>query len=244
MKKIAAFTLVELSIVIVIIGLIVAGITAGKSLVRQAQLRSVITDIESFKSSINSFRLQYNYLPGDMPNAFSYWGASCAATSTLCNGNGDRFVGPGVGWQTEGLRAWQHLALAGLVKGMYTGTFASGTVQIGSDVPAADLPNGGYHFFYDNSVGAVSGNVIQIGALRTSDRPCTNLLSAPEASAIDSKADDGIPDAGKVYGSVNGYPSITGGSWGTSSCMSGTGASSTYVLTNTANNSCRLGFKY
>ncbi len=39
------FTLIELSIVIVIIGLIVAGIIGGQSLVRQAKVRPIITNI-------------------------------------------------------------------------------------------------------------------------------------------------------------------------------------------------------
>ncbi len=228
-----AFTLVELSIVIVIIGLIVAGITAGKSLVRTAQLRSVTTDIESYKSSINAFKLQYDALPGDFNNAYAFWGANCAASAALCNGNGNRIISP---LTTEGLRAWQHLALGGILKGTYTGTFASGTFQIGSDVPAAKLSGAGYHFVFA-SVDQIN-NYIELGASRTGDRSCTNIISAVEASSIDTKIDDGIPTLGKVRGDIYGWPAASGGSWSTASCISG----SAYVLTNTAANSCRLGF--
>lgn len=57
------FTLLELSIVIVIIGLIVAGISAGQSLVRQASLRSVISDVDKFRTAKNSFKLAYDANP-------------------------------------------------------------------------------------------------------------------------------------------------------------------------------------
>src|SRR4051812_24230032 len=92
------FTLVELSIVIVIIGLIVAGITAGNSLIKQAKIRQSITQLTSYKTAINTFKLTYNYLPGDMPTAYNFWGTPGACTNTQssvgahagCNGNGDR----------------------------------------------------------------------------------------------------------------------------------------------------------
>lgn len=63
------FTLVELSIVLVIVGLIIAGISMGSSLVHSAQLQSVITEQSNFIAAINSFRSKYSQLPGDMNNA-------------------------------------------------------------------------------------------------------------------------------------------------------------------------------
>lgn len=80
----SGFTLLELSIVIVIIGLIVAGISAGQSLVRQAQLRQFTSNINQYKVAINSFTLQYDALPGDMDNTTSYW-----PTASTADGNGD-----------------------------------------------------------------------------------------------------------------------------------------------------------
>jgi prepilin-type N-terminal cleavage/methylation domain-containing protein len=60
----SGFTLIELSIVIVIIGLIVAGVVAGQSLVKQSKLYSIITDVSRYKVSVNTFRLTYNAIPG------------------------------------------------------------------------------------------------------------------------------------------------------------------------------------
>ena len=64
MRTNTGFTLIELSIVIVIIGLIVAGVVGGQAIVKQSKLRSLISEIDLFHVSINSFYLEYNYLPG------------------------------------------------------------------------------------------------------------------------------------------------------------------------------------
>ena len=60
------FTLVELSIVIIIIGFLIAGISAGTSLIRQAGLSSVITDLTNYKMAVNMFKDKYGGLPGDL----------------------------------------------------------------------------------------------------------------------------------------------------------------------------------
>ena len=72
-NKYNGFTLIELSIVIVIIGLIVAGVVGGQTLVKQAKLRSIITDVQKTQTIINTFFLEYGAMPGDMPNASNYW---------------------------------------------------------------------------------------------------------------------------------------------------------------------------
>ena len=69
-----AFSLVELSIVLVILGLLVGGILSGQSLIRAAQLRSVTADYTRFVTAVNTFRDKYFALPGDMTNAQSVWG--------------------------------------------------------------------------------------------------------------------------------------------------------------------------
>ena len=67
------FTLVELSIVIIIIGFLIAGIAAGKSLIRQTKLNSIITESQMYILAINTFKDRYSYYPGDLPNAEAYW---------------------------------------------------------------------------------------------------------------------------------------------------------------------------
>ncbi len=63
----SAFTLIELSIVLVIIGLVVGGVLVGRDLIKAAEIRAQISQIEQFATAINTFKLKYNYLPGDLP---------------------------------------------------------------------------------------------------------------------------------------------------------------------------------
>jgi len=67
------FSLVELSIVLVIVGLLVGGVLTGKSLIRAADLRSVSTDYEGYRTATSAFRDKYFGLPGDITNASSFW---------------------------------------------------------------------------------------------------------------------------------------------------------------------------
>ena len=91
------FSLVELSIVLVILGLLTGGILTGQSLIRAAELRSVTTEFQKYQTAAMTFRDRYFALPGDMRNATDFWGAmtNCGAASPAgtgtqtCNGNGN-----------------------------------------------------------------------------------------------------------------------------------------------------------
>jgi prepilin-type N-terminal cleavage/methylation domain-containing protein len=93
------FSLVELSIVLVILGLLVGGVLSGQSLIRASELRKVTTEYTSIVAAVGSFREKYLYLPGDFPNASQFWGAAAAGagcwftpnpgTVPTCSGNGD-----------------------------------------------------------------------------------------------------------------------------------------------------------
>lgn len=131
-KKENGFTLIELSIVLVVIGLIVGGVLVGQDLIRAAQIRSTISKVEEYKTAANTFRLKYNCLPGDCKNATDFFGvraANCRSTMTTpstatdqatCNGDGNRriweYIPPSSSWNWshETTRFWQHLSAAGL----------------------------------------------------------------------------------------------------------------------------------
>lgn len=188
----SGFTLVELSIVIVIVGLIVAGITAGRSLVKQAQLRSVITEVTNYRIAYTTFRSQYNALAGDIMNAYNYWNASCAASAALCNGNGNRQIE----WFSEGYSAWQHLALAKLIPGNYTGQSVPQAQfgLLGTGLPIGKIKSTGYTFQY-YAIFPGSGNHLLFGKLRTTVAPYVTdarALSPSDAYNIDIKMDDGL----------------------------------------------------
>ena len=80
------FSLVELSIVLVILGLLTGGILAGQSLIRASELRAATAEYQRYATSIQSFRDKYMALPGDMTNATRFWG------SVYASGQSTRFV--------------------------------------------------------------------------------------------------------------------------------------------------------
>ncbi|MFZ4541428.1 MAG: type II secretion system protein [Rickettsiales bacterium] len=219
------FTLVELSIVIAVFGLIVGGVLVGKSMTRKAALRSVIVDFQTYKAAIRSFNEQYGYMPGDFPTATKIWGgqdgtttegttAGCLAYTSAspatgiatCNGNGDGIINTN---QAETFRAWQHLANAGLIEGRFSGVPGAAGVSavvVGTNVPKSRIASGGWSFFYLGDYGDASwytqkwGYVITFGANGAAENDYANnpLLIAQEAANIDTKLDDGKPNSGIV----------------------------------------------
>lgn len=200
------FSLVELSVVLIILGLLAAGITAGNSLVKGSKLRAVIAEVESFRTAVNAFVVQYDELPGDITNAHDYWddGADgVCGNATQCNGDGDGLIEIVTNVNNnESYRAWQHLTLADLVPGNYTG-IAYGTgkqADIGVNVPASKLTGGGYTMTYKDlfTDGRVVGNAVSFGAFRVNSSTWNSVISAKDAYSIDKKIDDGGLESGKV----------------------------------------------
>ena len=227
MKK--GFSLIELSIVLVIVGLLVGGVLAGKSLIRASELRSVTSDLRRYQTATMAFRDKYFQLPGDISNATSFWpaadagdgvGTDCYDTNNsaaTCNGNGDGKIYPGSGNYTtewnEITRVWQHLAFSGLVEGTYTGvsTSAVGSAMrstSGVNIPAAKLAGGGYRMNYRNNPSGISNQfpivatVIYFGEWSDDSTPQT-ILTAEETWNIDTKLDDGMPGTGNVRSGLN-----------------------------------------
>ena len=121
------FTLIEMSIVLVIIGLLVGGILMGRDLIRAAEIRKTGSELTNLTTAVATFRVKYNCLPGDCPNATDFFGTdvtaarqdSSGATGT-CNGDGDGLINA---WHNvtnvEAYYAFQQLAMAGLIAGSY-----------------------------------------------------------------------------------------------------------------------------
>lgn len=127
----SGFSLVEISIVIVVIGLLVGGVLAGRSVIRAAELRAVGTEMNNYVTAIYQFRDKYSGLPGDLVNATLYWGADDGGDgigndcrddaddgTETCNGNGDNTFTSGGAFTYEKNRVWQHLSNAELISGV------------------------------------------------------------------------------------------------------------------------------
>ncbi len=232
------FTLVELSIVLVILGLLAGGILAGQSLIHAAELRAVGTEYTRYKIAISAFKDKYFAVPGDMVNATAIWGkdatncngqSGTAATPGTCNGNGDGNIGTGnsAGQTGEEFQFWKQLQLAGLMEGMYSGIAgaASGVDStFGANIPPSRLPSAGWSIAYlPNQAGSPViyqynyGNMFMFGAVPSGggNTYIPTVLKAEEAWNIDTKIDDGAPGSGKVM--VRSY-----NAWGASSCTTST----------------------
>lgn len=211
-----AFSLVELSIVLVILGLLTGGILAGQSLIRASELRSVVTDVQRFQSAVYSFRDKYNGIPGDLRNATRFWtsaggtgddiaciDAQSGGSAATCNGTGDGQVRSTPGYlYSERFLAWKHLANAGLIEGSYTGktTGALGSygASPGINVPASKIGQASWDLFYMSEAGSLTSYF-------SGTQFDTNMLTffyssmSPENMwGIDTKLDDGSPVYGKV----------------------------------------------
>ncbi len=214
------FTLLELAIVLTIIGLIAAGITAGSSLINAAERRTVITNIAQYTAAVDAFNTKYEALPGDMYNATDVWGAqsgtqatceTTASTAALtCNGNGDNKIGD-TGEEYEMFRAWQQLSNAQFVEGRFTGVGVSsdvdraGTKGDTANVPLSNMDNAGFTMRWVGSTTANPyfdntdyGHVIVFGKPTSNTVSSDPVLTPEEAWAMDDKNDDGMPGTGKI----------------------------------------------
>lgn len=191
----SAFTLIELSIVIVIIGLIIGGITVGQSMSENAKIQNVIAEKEGVVAAIKQFEDKYKGLPGDLYNATDFWPAASACgngtsspalpDSDVCNGNGNGQIAGVTSDLPESHWAWRQLALAGFIDGSYSG-FAGGLgsqlVEPGEVVPITDYQdNTGWHIYYFGRQASTSfydgqyGHILYLG---------TAAIGAPGVSVV------------------------------------------------------------
>ncbi|MBY0355600.1 MAG: type II secretion system GspH family protein [Rickettsiales bacterium] len=256
MRRNSGFSLLELSIVLVIIGLLASGVMVGQSLVRGAEIRSVITDLNKISTATNAFRLKYNALPGDMKNATAYWGVRAAGTDVVChqtintttgtcNGDGNGIIDYIAGDSAtfgERFLAWQHLSRAGLIEGNFTGASGSTTSLLAvpeTNVASSKITSSFFSFGY--LYGPYSGDVNVFDGSYNRNLIALYTTSAPplkpeEAWNIDTKLDDGRPATGIVFTWKN--TSV----WGPGCATTDVVSTAAYALTSNSN-LCLISFK-
>lgn len=201
------FTLIEMSIVLLLISLIIGAIIGGRAMMAGSAVHTVIKDSQNYLQAVQMFKTKYNALPGDFTGATARWN-SIEATA---NGNGDGIITTA----TEGLRAWQHLNLSGILEeGDYTG---SGALALETNLPKAHVYDGvGYQLAGSLSVFGINrGNVLLFGKVNTTELTYGALLSK-DAQAVDKKIDDGNADEGMILaasGKENVAAGCTDGLW-------------------------------
>ena len=184
------FTLVEIAIVLVIIGLLLGGILKGQEMINQAKIKNVVADFSGISAAYYGYQDRYRAIPGDDKGAAARW---TGATS----GDGNGVVAGTYNSSTatdESLLWWDHLRRAGFVAGSGTSQpFNAATgllgVQTGDAAGAATLGSDA------SGTGGFSGLII-----------CSANLPDKIAIATDTQMDDGVPRTGTVRGQLQAAP--------------------------------------
>jgi len=167
-RRQSGFTLIEIAIVLVIIGLLLGGILKGQELITSARVRNIIAQLDGTKAAFFGFQDRYRALPGD------FSAATTQISGATQNGNGDgQILG------TEAIAVWDHLSHAGFINGTYVYAAAESATTTPNNPYGARL-----QLIYDN---------VYADAAPTSR---TNLKTGPQIpvnilAEIDRKIDDG-----------------------------------------------------
>ena len=215
------FTLVELSIVMIIIGLLIGGIFGGMKLVDNANVQKTIQDLKSFDAAGLTFKDIYRALPGDMRNASTRL-PNCANAPCNINGNGDRMVGT---WASNSISItdekfvfWHHLLAAELINSVKpVSDLTPGEGQPEIPVGGVYRMQGNYNGLFWGTVNVSSKHILWLSDRYSDDFYASSTQSQDSilcstSSRIDTKMDDGRPGSGKVivFGSCSStYPTLT-----------------------------------
>ncbi len=213
----SGFTLIELAVVLVVIGLLAGAIMGGRQMIRQGELQQTAATTGKMKNAIASFADQYETEPGDIADAEDYWGTDpngCPSNSVrtprveTCNGDGNGKLNAELnGTWSEPFRAMQQLSNAGVITGTYSGVVGANG---GSDsVPGENVlagPDGSGIGMWP--AGPFSGHsqwfdmpettVLQYGANNAGGNLTAPILTPRDAKNLDVKLDDGVPATGKI----------------------------------------------
>lgn len=203
------FTLIEIAIVVIVIAMLIGGILVGRSLIRVAEMRALLTQMANFNSAVGTFRSKYNCLPGDCSRA-SFYGFDAAT-----NGNGDGVIGlcssvAACRWSVtntvrgnESINFWYHLSAAGLIADPIT---LGGNIT-GQATPAPKLYSyiGGWGLLADAAFEASHGggtwraHAYTLGAGQAV--PSYGIgpgYSTTDSALLDTKIDNGLPTSGSM----------------------------------------------
>lgn len=189
MKKQSGFTLIELAIVLVIIGLLLGGVLKGQELLTQAKIKNVVADLNGISAAYYGYQDRYRAIPGDDGGADERWSTTAVTTTdgVLAGAYNDMNAAP-TGAQESNL-FWLHLRRAGFVAGeggMPPNNAVGGVVGVQS-----------------GDGGGTGGTVLASTAGDTTTGLggliiCTSNLPDKIAIAVDTQLDDGNPSTGQV----------------------------------------------
>jgi prepilin-type N-terminal cleavage/methylation domain-containing protein len=192
-KQQSGFTLIELAIVLVIIGLLLGGVLKGQELINSAKVKNMASDFRNIQVYIYAYQDKYRALPGDDSRATGNVGATK-------NGLGDGKIDgvwSSVSVDDESFNFWQHIRLAGLAAG-------GEVVADNSAYRPVNADNG--------RIGIQSGQTPSITGLKGVHVVCSDRVLGKYAKQLDVNLDNGDPATGSVmivdYGTGTSSPVI------------------------------------
>jgi prepilin-type N-terminal cleavage/methylation domain-containing protein len=191
-NKQKGFTLIEIAIVLVIIGLLLGGVLKGQELINTARVRALNNNVDGITAAWFSFQDRYRAFPGD------YSQASINLPGAPTNGDGNGLVGSTAAEAAERPNVWIHLAAAGYI----TGTFDEAPV-------AADAYNCGTTTCPDNGFGSGMNLSYGTSVKGAAGADAHELISGrgipvEVIAELDRKVDDGVPRTGAMRLGDNG----------------------------------------
>lgn len=202
MKKQHGFTLVEVAMVLVIMGLLIGGVIKGQELMDSAKAKGIASDFRNVAVYLYGYQDKYRALPGDDPNAASrIAGAANSSSPANCGSSGkDSCLGNGQldgNWDPSGnteetYLLWQHLRLAGFLNGpTYTGTTVQGFLPHNNDGGVMGVESGNGRFIRDPGTDVTT-------YLSGSYLVCSRNIKGKVAKQVDIALDDGNPQTGAL----------------------------------------------
>lgn len=210
-----AFTLVELAIVLIIIGLITGGVVGAQSLIESSKISSTIQQIQKMNTAINAFELEFDETPGDMANAYDYFGSKCGSNSNHynigCNGDGDKCIDGSTSQNcvaqanvvADQRKLFLHLSLSEIMPEFFRLTNQTAETNCSSGVTfeasefgglyqiASEIPNKYYMYYYNYT--SVNHNGLICDFVENDD-----LFTPKQLKKIDMKLDDGNAIGGNI----------------------------------------------
>lgn len=177
------FTLVEVAIVLVIIGLIMGGVFKGQALIDSARVRSMNSEVEGIRTAWYSFQDRYRAIPGDFP------AAATQIDSDAVPGNGNGRIDD----SQERAAVWQQLALAGFLSGKFDGSQSTSGSATDLECGPKTCPQNPFHGYYKISYSAQAADM---------DTPAHEIFTGNQIpvsilSQLDARMDDGRPREGR-----------------------------------------------
>jgi prepilin-type N-terminal cleavage/methylation domain-containing protein len=221
------FTLIELSIVLIIIGLLTAGMLVGRDLIRIAQVRAQVSQIEKLNVAVNTFNGKYRCLPGDCDHAVDVGLGTAGGDGDDGDGNGSVDIGDMTG-EVAGMETqnfWYHLSQAKLISGTYPMAGNAATSYPGINSPPLALPGAGLNGNASGGVWLTNRFLNSFANGSTDIKPAwllataiyiqinyqTSVYRADVAYMMDSKMDDGYPSSGNFQISQGPFSMQLGG---------------------------------